>query len=121
MGFLSAQILAEANPGSLVVVCSWCEELVGIKDGEGVSGISHGLCWRCERKSTGHSLADWHAHYRERHPLRIGVRPPRRFPLQITQEHLELACAIGLVSLVALLAGYHCAGYLLAPQAGHPR
>jgi len=32
------------------VVCAWCGESMGKKDGNGVQGISHGLCQKCLAK-----------------------------------------------------------------------
>lgn len=29
------------------VVCAWCSKDMGEKDGEGVRGVSHGLCREC--------------------------------------------------------------------------
>ncbi len=29
------------------VVCAWCNKDMGEKDGEGVRGVSHGLCREC--------------------------------------------------------------------------
>ena len=29
------------------VVCAWCNKDIGEKDGEGVWGVSHGLCREC--------------------------------------------------------------------------
>ena len=31
----------------IVTVCMYCREEYGVKDGEGVAGISHGICPRC--------------------------------------------------------------------------
>uniref|UniRef100_A0A6M3LPM9 Uncharacterized protein n=1 Tax=viral metagenome TaxID=1070528 RepID=A0A6M3LPM9_9ZZZZ len=33
----------------LEVVCAWCLKDMGEKDGEGVSGVSHGMCDDCYR------------------------------------------------------------------------
>ena len=34
----------------LKIVCAWCGADMGEKDGEGVEGISHGMCEECEVK-----------------------------------------------------------------------
>jgi len=34
----------------LIVKCAWCGKIKGIKDGKGVSGISHGICKHCADK-----------------------------------------------------------------------
>ena len=31
----------------LKIVCSWCQKELGEKEGEGVDGISHGICDDC--------------------------------------------------------------------------
>jgi len=31
----------------LKVICAWCNKDMGTKDGQGVSGISHGICPEC--------------------------------------------------------------------------
>jgi len=32
---------------SIIVICSYCKKIINIKDGEGVSGTSHGICNSC--------------------------------------------------------------------------
>ncbi len=32
------------------IVCAWCGKDVGEKDGEGIEGISHGVCEECLSK-----------------------------------------------------------------------
>lgn len=32
------------------IVCAWCGKDMGEKDGDGVDGVSHGLCQRCLAK-----------------------------------------------------------------------
>jgi hypothetical protein len=32
------------------VICAWCGKSLGQKDGEGIEGISHGICPECEAK-----------------------------------------------------------------------
>ncbi len=32
------------------IVCAWCGNDVGEKDGEGIEGISHGVCEECLSK-----------------------------------------------------------------------
>lgn len=32
------------------IVCSWCKKNLGEKDGEGETGISHGMCPECLKK-----------------------------------------------------------------------
>lgn len=29
------------------VICMFCKEHVGFKDGQGISGVSHGCCKKC--------------------------------------------------------------------------
>ena len=36
----------------LLVKCAWCGKDMGEKDGQGVSGVSHGMCPECCRKVT---------------------------------------------------------------------
>jgi hypothetical protein len=33
----------------IVVLCAWCGKHLGTKDGQGVSGVSHGMCQDCAR------------------------------------------------------------------------
>ena len=33
----------------IVVLCAWCGKHLGTKDGQGVSGVSHGMCAECAR------------------------------------------------------------------------
>ena len=35
---------------TIIVKCAWCGKDIGAKDGEGVSGISHGICEECLEK-----------------------------------------------------------------------
>jgi hypothetical protein len=35
---------------TIVVFCAWCGKPLGTKDGEGVSGVSHGICPDCARQ-----------------------------------------------------------------------
>ncbi len=37
----------------LYVVCGWCGKDMGQKDGQGQTGISHGMCPACYKKLTG--------------------------------------------------------------------
>jgi hypothetical protein len=37
----------------LKVVCSWCNKTMGMKDGLGVSGISHSICPKCLKEIAG--------------------------------------------------------------------
>lgn len=32
---------------TLKIVCAWCGKDMGEKDGEGVEGVSHGICEDC--------------------------------------------------------------------------
>ena len=32
------------------VICAWCGKSLGEKDGQGVEGISHGMCAECQEK-----------------------------------------------------------------------
>ena len=32
------------------IVCAWCGKDMGEKDGEGIEGISHGVCEQCLKK-----------------------------------------------------------------------
>ena len=34
----------------LIVVCAWCGKKIGEKDGEGVEGVSDGICQDCYDK-----------------------------------------------------------------------
>jgi len=34
----------------LTVVCAWCGKHLGVKDGKGESGVSHGICPECSTK-----------------------------------------------------------------------
>jgi hypothetical protein len=38
-----------AHAGAVISVCSWCQKGTGLKDGEGRSGISHGICADCHK------------------------------------------------------------------------
>ncbi len=35
----------------LIVVCSWCGKVLGKKEGNGQSGITHGICPECAIKT----------------------------------------------------------------------
>ena len=35
----------------LTVICAWCGKDMGEKDGQGVSGVSHGMCPDCYSKA----------------------------------------------------------------------
>jgi len=36
----------------LTIKCAWCGKHLGVKDGKGVSGVSHGICKECADKLT---------------------------------------------------------------------
>jgi len=36
----------------IVSICGYCGELLGVKGGKGVMGISHGICGECKIKVT---------------------------------------------------------------------
>lgn len=38
------------RPTTMTVVCSWCGAGMGAKDGQGVTGTSHGICADCMEK-----------------------------------------------------------------------
>jgi len=35
---------------TLTIVCAWCNKDMGEKDGQGVSGTTHGICPDCQEK-----------------------------------------------------------------------
>jgi sulfur relay (sulfurtransferase) complex TusBCD TusD component (DsrE family) len=35
---------------AIITICMCCRKRIGIKDGKGQYGISHGLCKQCEKK-----------------------------------------------------------------------
>jgi hypothetical protein len=54
------KMIQEKEGGAYIVtICMHCEELLGVKDGVHVAGISHGICPDCL------------AHYRAENELRI--------------------------------------------------
>ena len=45
------------------MICSWCGKDLGEKDGEGVEGVSHGVCEECLEKflaEVNNKLTDTH-------------------------------------------------------------
>lgn len=36
--------------GEYIVMCAWCGKVIGKKNGQGQSGISHGMCPECSAK-----------------------------------------------------------------------
>ena len=52
--FHNSNYQAESTPmlTKLIVKCAWCGKYLGVKDGKGVSGISHGICKECADKLT---------------------------------------------------------------------
>jgi hypothetical protein len=32
----------------IISICGYCGELLGVKDGEGINGLSHGICGECK-------------------------------------------------------------------------
>ena len=34
------------------IVCAWCGKSIGNKDGEGINGVSHGVCETCYERLT---------------------------------------------------------------------
>lgn len=57
-GEFIARILKESlglaeDHTTLQIVCSWCSKEMSAKDGEGESGISHGMCDDCLTKFDG--------------------------------------------------------------------
>ncbi len=45
------------------IECAWCGKGMGEKDGEGQTGISHGLCPECARKmEAGENIEDYNKH-----------------------------------------------------------
>lgn len=57
------------------------------------------------------SLADWHAHYRRRHPLTLRQRVKRRSPIN-GDELARLYPALLAAVLMGLLAGHCTVDYL---------
>lgn len=37
---------------TLKITCAWCDKDMGEKDGQGISGISHGICQDCYDRIT---------------------------------------------------------------------
>ena len=54
--------------GLLTVVCQFCGAGMGTKDGQGKTGVSHGICPRCEPLSNDDQMRI----YKDR---QIGIRP----------------------------------------------
>ena len=38
------------NMTILKIICAWCGQDLGFKDGKGTEGISHGICANCRDK-----------------------------------------------------------------------
>ena len=38
---------------TITVICAWCGKSLGEKDGQGVEGISHGICEDCLKAIVG--------------------------------------------------------------------
>jgi transposase-like protein len=36
--------------GVIITVCAYCKDPLGVKDGRGVYGVSHGICSLCKRR-----------------------------------------------------------------------
>ena len=48
--------------GKIKIICAWCGKEMGEKEGEGIEGISHGMCNKCaaevQAKVGGHITRD---------------------------------------------------------------
>lgn len=40
----------QGNETTLTIVCSWCNKVIGTKDGDGQTGETHGICSKCEKE-----------------------------------------------------------------------
>ena len=47
---LARALLTSEDSHTLVVQCAWCGRDMGIRPGQGVVGVSHGLCPACSAK-----------------------------------------------------------------------
>ena len=54
----------------LTVTCAWCGCDMGTKEGEGVSGVSHGICESCYEKMTPAKPDDKPFNWREHFDVR---------------------------------------------------
>ncbi len=44
------EIRAETGSTVLIIVCAWCGDKMGEKDGHGQTGVTHGICADCLAK-----------------------------------------------------------------------
>jgi hypothetical protein len=47
------------NKNLIKTVCAWCGKDMGFRDGQGVEGISHGICQECLKKQTKCKKCPW--------------------------------------------------------------
>ena len=40
----------EEKTGTMRIICAWCGKEMGVKEAEGGSGITHGICPECNKK-----------------------------------------------------------------------
>ena len=55
----------------ITVICQWCHDEIAQKDGHGITGISHGWCANCEKKTEA-ELQRIHANVLHREELARG-------------------------------------------------
>ena len=44
----------------LLIQCAWCGKSMGEKEGDGIEGVSHGICGKCELKEQLRSILQRH-------------------------------------------------------------
>ena len=45
--------MARKKKTTITIVCAWCGKKMGVKDGGGITGISHSICPACYEKVIG--------------------------------------------------------------------
>jgi hypothetical protein len=55
------------------VFCMFCTTLIGLKDGEGISGVSHGVCDDCAPEYSARMTAELFTLQKERRDNEAGL------------------------------------------------
>jgi len=51
--------------GVIITVCAYCKQPMGVKDGHGVYGVSHGICGLCKRRL----LKEYNKRHKDQKPV----------------------------------------------------
>lgn len=70
-----AALIARGPVKSIMIrECAWCREYIGVKDGNGATGVTSGVCLPCGLKALPASLHDSFRKQHGREPIELGEK-----------------------------------------------